>query len=600
MNAPSAHSSRSARLSPLLSASLIWGLWGCGELSEGSTAGEAERAGAESSLERSEPLSELSFAGELSLRVTPRDPQLAPVTLYKLSALPSELHMTLPYAIRATGTVNVAPDPASEPSPVEAKILALAADERGLLPASTDEDPFSRELFLLSLSPSRASLDPDRLGELLWSRRSYRFELSPQAYPPAHVTQLPRERLSLNLPPLSALHRYRGRLVIDPYSQRPLAGAELVVTRDGRRLSELSQSGLDGSFELTWWGDLEPGASLDVTVSPRAGSRLPIARFSLDPSARPELLAPGTTEALAPVSLPQLGASEQILVGVDSLDQALWQVHLTQLWGAEALDGDPSSPERLDDRDPTVARQRAAGLWESRAIISASELGELWVYPREGVLTLQPPVDHPARTTRIELTAIEGDISSAPVLKQRLTGQVTGPGGEALSNVELYALQRSWPWRDTPHLPLGERWALSEAGGALELALDPGSYALRMRAPSAQGLAPRVIMTRALELGDVTLDAQALSLERGERFTLIALDESGAPVEASVELFCELPEPPQLPQAATTLSEAYQEASQTLARRAAAPAPRVLLSWGELNAEGRWSAQLSERSCPFE
>jgi len=178
--------------------------------------------------------------------------------------------------------------------------------------------------------------------------------------------------------------------------------------------------------------------------SPRASRstrcRLPIARFRLDPSARPELLAPGTTEALAPVFLPQLGASEQILVGVDSLDQALWQVHLTQLWGSEALDGDPSSPERLDDRDPTVARLRAAGLWKSRAIISASELGELWVYPREGVLTLQPPVDHPARTTRIELTAIEGGISSGPILKQRLTGQVTGPGGEALSNVELYAL----------------------------------------------------------------------------------------------------------------------------------------------------------------
>jgi len=540
----------------------------------------------------------ITLEGRVSLLISPLDKRLSPVALTGLSALPSELMIELRRALKVSGTVNLASDPGAESLPIEAKVWAVDEVSGALSPVVVDEDPFSEELFLFSLSARSATLSTEVLGDLTWGRSAYRFELRPASHPPFTVTAPPRERLTLNLPPLSELHLHSGRLLIDPYSLHPLSGATVVVTQGGRRVSQVVKSESDGRYELAWWSDRLDDTPLTVTVSPSAESGLPVARFRLDPERDPSLLSPGETEALSPVALPRLNPLTHSLVGVEGDDQSVWHGHLTQLWAEEPLSGDPVDPAEVSRVAPGEPQLRAMGLWESQTTLSPEEVGELWVYPREGVLTLRPPIDHPARTTRIELTEIGGDLSSAPLLKQRVLGQVTSEAGAPLEGVELYALQRAWPWVDTPHLPLGERWSFTSVEGGVDLALDPGQYALRLRASTDRGLAPRVVLTEALELGDVTLDPSLMRMSEGSPILIRVLTPEGTPAEAKVELFCELDPPLEPPQPTSTLSEAFWGALRALKRQAPVPPRRVSLTSGLLDQDGAWLTRLSARSCP--
>lgn len=543
-------------------------------------------------------LKELLLEGRLSLRVTPLDQRLTPLVLTGLSSLPSQLTVELKRALKVSGTVNLAPDPGSDSLPVEAEVWALSDGLEGLLPTIRDEDPFSRELFLFSLSSRVAALATQPLGALEWSRSAYRFEMIPAEYPPFSVSARPSERLTLDLPPLSSLHVSTGTILIDPYTLQPLVGATVVVSQGARRVSEVVKTNGEGRYQLSWWSEALSADPLTFTVRPPPDSRLPVGRFSVDPALESELLSPGEREALRPITLPRLGRLSRILIGVEGDNESIWHGHLTQLWPEERLTGDPVDPAEVDRRGATEPELRVTGLWESQTLLTPQEVGELWVYPREGVLTLRPPVEHPARTTRIELSEIGGDVSSAPLLKQRVTGQVTGDQGEPLEEVEVYVQQRAWPWVDTPHLPLGERWSFSSAEGGLDLALDPGQYALRLTAPPERQLAPRVILTEALELGDVTLDPQLVTLSKGERVTLSVFTPEGLPAAGEVELLCELEPPAQPQQAASILSDAFWGALRSLKRQQPVAVRHLSLARGSLDREGRWSTLLSPQSCP--
>lgn len=539
----------------------------------------------------------ISLQGKLSIRVTPVNPLFAPCVLPELSALPNHLTIELQPIIKTSGTVNLALDPASDALPVAAEVWATHEEGKGLLPIVADEDPFSKELFLLSLGNREAKLSETTLGSLTWIKSRYRFDMMPSEYPPFHRSVRVNERLALNLPPLNTLHLQRGRILIDPYTLQPLSGATLIVTQDFQRISLPVQSDGEGRFELAWWTGNLSFNPIVITIIPAIESGLPIGRYQLDPQTETAFNRPGTFEDLAPVSLPQLDPRTRIQIGIEGDDEALWHAHLTQLWPQSVIKGDPIDPQSASRRDPLEVNLRVAGLWESQSILSSQELGEIWLYPKEAVLTLRPPVEHPSRTTRIELSEIGGDLSIAPVLKQKVLGQVTKQSGEALEGIELYALQRAWPWQDVPHLPLGERWSFTLDGGKIDVALDPGQYALRLRDPVGE-LAPKVILSDVLELGDVTLDSALVTLDSGSVFRIRIITPDGTFTQAQVELFCELDPPSPSLVEDSALSESYWTAFHSLQRAQPKAPSRIRLAQGLLDEHGIWSTLLSPQSCP--
>ena len=582
----------------------------------------------------------ITLNGRLSLLIEPLDPHLAPLTLYQLKRLPSPFRVSLKPQLNSTGVVSVAADPVSELSPVEAQVFArelpqlvegsaggtesltISSDEGepagepagepeeelsatsqqrsvGLLGSIADLDPFSADLFLLSWPAERASApEPSTWAEgLVWSPASYELWLSPRGLPPFSLIMSAQERLRPQLPHLNTLHTHTLRLFIDPLSQRPLSGGVALVTQAHQQLSAPTELNAEGELTLSWWTEGLSDAPLTFTIYPSASLKLPTLRFSVERSEAPELFLPGQSERLDPVVAPQLSQGGVWRVTLDGDDMSLWVAHLSQRWPQRPLERDPLQPASTDLTPLTQPRLRAAGLWESQALLTPGEVTELWRYEREALLTFQPPVDHPARTTRIELQSLEGDLRVAPVLKQRLLGQVQTREGAPLSDVSLYAQQRSWPWPDTPNLRLGERWGELSERGTLDLPLDPGQHAIRLT-PREGDYAPKVILGEVREVGDVTLEAERLTLSEGEPLIFEVLDQEGRPLQARVSLFCELPPPPTPTLSASALSDEFQAALSDLQLTPAPSPSRLLLSRGALNERGRWQTRLDSSSCP--
>jgi hypothetical protein len=554
-----------------------------------------------------EPLLWLDLNGRVSIKITPQEGRReGPLTLYNLSRLPNSLQLSLPKALNTSGVVTVADDPASTPSAINADAwvteLRSTGEPLGLLGVLDDLDPLSPDLFLFSLPPRR-SISPlfEEEGEarVMWQPSRYLLWLAPQGLPPYNASVEASERLTLNLPTRLDLHTHRLKVLTTPYSSSPLTLGRVVVTQEGRQVSALQSLNASGEVTLSWWTSALSRAPLTFTLLPGPPLSQLTARFKVSYDQAPELFEPGETTRPDPLSLPSLRRLQQLSVALDGDDEELWVSHLTQRWGSQILSGDPLDPalsSRLAEEQP---RLRVAAQWEAQAFLSARDVAEVSVFEREALLTLQPPVSHPARTVRIELSSVEGDLSVSPVLKQRLLGQVSGPSGQVLEGVSLYALQRAWPWPDTPHLRLGERWSMTSSSGALDLALDPGQYALRLSPPPALGLAPRVLLAESREVGDVSLDRSSLSLSEGMVMRVQATDELGEPLQGRVSVWCELPEPTELNALATTLSPSFEQAHlEVRDDLSLSPPPRLLLISALLNERGEAEVRVSAESCP--
>ena len=430
------------------------------------------------------------------------------------SELPQHLQIQLSPLIQLSGTISIAADSASPPSPIS--IEGWMISQPGELEQSLqiDQDPFSTAQLLFSVPRTTSTAT----GQL----RAIRFQLYTQGIdlPPFHFDRLPLPRFDLKLPPRSELLNLEVQTWLDFDTLTPINQANISIWKDHERVSIYAPTTYLGAGNITLWTStlqsFSPDTVLSVRVQPSSSDQLPSLTQNISVAELRTLI-----EEQRPLVLhyPRLGSTIQLplRVNIEDNESGTWHISISQTWSEQVDQSEATLPD-----NPDFTRRRGRGQWQSSTALRLNQSVDLTAYRHSAVLMIRPDFHSERRTQRIEQTVLrETDIIQLnPLPKPLVRGQLRDEQDVPVE-ATLRMIQLAWPWPDAEHLSLQTYHTQTDAIGGFTQSVEPGVYALAIH-PSSPLLAPRVVLFKVPESEGVLLGPQQSIVKLG-RSVMVSL-----------------------------------------------------------------------------